>query len=141
MNEKGKQSGRSIQSTLFIGSLMKEMGKLAENKGRLIEKADEYLSRGCSQDETEELLSIDGFDQDMISAYLTSFSSTEPMESETGSLWGFEVKGSCGDKVTHEDLDIEIRASSKEDAKIKLQAIMDKEKDAGLEEIVNVYEL
>jgi hypothetical protein len=120
---------------------MKEMGKLAENKGMLIEKAEDYLSRGCSRDETEELLSIDGFDPDMISAYLTSFASSEPAESETGSSWGFEVKGSCGDKVTHEDLDIEIRASTKEEATIKLQAIMDKEKDAGLEKIINVYEL
>ena len=120
---------------------MREMGKLAESKGRLVANAEEYLSRGCSRDETEELLSIDGFDNDMISAYLTSSASVEPVETETGRVWGFEVKGSCGDKVTHEDLGMEIRAATKEEATIKLQAIMDKEKDAGLEKIINIFEI
>jgi hypothetical protein len=141
MKEKGKQTGRSVQTSLFIGSLMKEMSKLAEGRGMLVARAEEYLSRGCSRDETEELLSIDGFDKDLIASYLSSTASSEPQDNEGEPVWGFELKGSCGDRVTHEDLDIEIRASTKADAVKRIQEVIDTEKDAGLDSIVDVYEL
>ena len=141
MKSKAKQTGRSIQTSLFVGSLMKEMGKLAKSKGRLVVSADAYLSRGCSREETEELLAIDGFDRDMIDSYLSSTAAAEQSEQDRGQLWGFEIKGSCGDKVTHDDLDIEIRAATKDEAVIKLKAFMEDEKDAGLEKIVDVFEI
>ena len=141
VKSKDRQTGRSIQTSLFIGSLMKEMGKLAKSKGRLVVSADAYLSKGCSREETEELLAIDGFDRDMVDSYLSSTASAEQVDHEKGRFWGFEIRGSCGDKVTHEDLDIEIRAATRDEAVGKLKAIMDEEKDAGLDKIVDVFEI
>ena len=144
MKDKGEfQSGRQRQQRDFAQSLQNELNKMAVRRGDLVETAETYASQGCSPDEMGELLLIDGFDKDRIRSYISSIASVpDPEEKDEGKpAWGFEIKDKGGYTVTQKDLEIDLRAASREEAVKVLQGIMKSSPEAGLKRVVKIYEL
>ena len=122
-----KSSGRSVQSSIFMASLHKEMDALKNDKGRTIEAARQYLDEGCTSQEAKELLAIDGHPAEFIPAAIRMASQENHDHDREGSLqkWGFNAEDSYGRIVTHADMNVEIQASSKDEAWQKTEELVD----------------
>jgi hypothetical protein len=136
------KTGRNIQQALFLSSLRKQMDHMSSSmrKGRLEESAQTYLNEGCSPDEAMELLTIDGYNPEMVKACLSkvaSFNSgvswNEEPEDKTPK-WGFEVDDAYGRTVSNFDLDITITAGTESEALEKVAQLLgsgdDQKRDA-----------
>lgn len=123
-----KSSGRSVQSSLFMASLHKEMDFLKSNKNRVVEAAKQYLEEGCTTEEAKELLGIDGYPPEFIPAAIR-MASQEDYTTNNLLKWGFNAEDSYGRIITHDDLNVEIKAASKEEAWRKTEELIDSDGD------------
>jgi len=137
-----KSSGRNVQSSLFIKSLRKEMDKMSSSlhKDELVVKASEYFSDGCSAGEVEELLTIDGFNSELVHSCVHEMT----IESLDKNIipWGVDLEDNQGNIISHEDLNIEVLARDEKTARTRAEDLV---KEAGGEanfkKIVSVYPL
>ena len=115
------KTGRNIQRDIFLSSLRDQLDKMSEDyrKDDLCKVAGEYASQGMSELEVEELLVLDGFDTDLIHAYLTRTADNDDEE------WGFELEDEFGRVTSNFDIDITITASSASEAEHKIGDLVD----------------
>ena len=102
-------------------------------KGKLEETAQTYLEEGCSPEEVQELLTIDGYNSEMVKACLAKVASFEEPESKIPK-WGFEVDDAYGRTVSNFDLDVTITAATEKEAFEKVAKLLgsgdDQKRDA-----------
>lgn len=137
MSGNKKFSSRGAQSSLFFKELKKHMNVQSACKEALASTAEAYREDGCLPDEIEELLVLDGFDRDMANGYLH-----QPQASAKGKVWGFEVEDAYGNVTSHEDLGLEVYASSEPDAYSQTERLL-KEigYDFNFDRVVNVCKI
>jgi len=148
MNNKNKMSrntnratGNEIQRTDFLSSLREKLGKIASVHSKVYSSAQEYLSQGFSRPETEELLSIDGYDPDLVKTCMASLDSVEHAPS-SGKRWGFTVEDFYGRIASHVELNATIFAESEDEAMEKAEEfVSNADAEEGMERIVDVFEL
>ena len=138
-----KTSGRSFQSGLFLSNLRDELDKMTIVAHQVSHTAEEFFDQGYSSEDVRELLIIDGIDPELASSCVNSLKEPIVQEAaqESQEAWGFTVKDAVGNTLTHEDLGIEISASSDEEAKGKIENIISTNLEAGLKKLLEVHQL
>jgi len=111
------------------------MDKMAVFNDNLVKAASAYIGDGCSVKETKELLSIDGYEQEIVDHYFSKRASKAD-----GIMWGFDVEDSYGKILTSEDLGIEICASDEKQAFARAEEMVKLAGcDSDFEKIIGVY--
>jgi len=119
------KTGRNIQRDMFLSSLRQQMDHMSSSmrKGKLEEAAQTYLDEGCSPEEAQELLTIDGYNREMVKACLARVASVEEPETKMPQ-WGFEVEDAYGRTVSNFDVDVTITAATEKEAFEKVSCLL-----------------
>jgi hypothetical protein len=111
---------------MFFSNLHAQMDKMAGklHKSELFKAAKAYLGQGFSATEAEELLTMDGYDPDLIQSCIVSLASDKAEPATGEHEWGFEVEDSYGRVSSSFDLGITIRAKNETEAMTKTEKIL-----------------
>ena len=104
-----KITPREFQRGIFLASLRQQLNKVADAHSKIITAARDYSRDGLDENEVRELLLIDGYNPEVVTAAMERLAE----EGDAGERWGFELADAVGRTLTHEDLSVE--ASSEDE--------------------------
>ena len=114
-----KITPREFQRGIFLASLRQQLNKVADAHSKIITAARDYSRDGLDENEVRELLLIDGYNPEVVTAAMERLAE----EGDAGEQWGFRVE-SQGRIYSNADLGLVVTAMGVDDALEKTQELL-----------------
>ena len=111
---------REFQRGLFLSSIREELGKIADAHSKVITAARAYAADGMDELEVRELLTIDGYNVQVIDGCMERLAA-QPV---SNTAWGFELEDAYGRLVSNADMQIHLEAASEDEAIAQAEQIV-----------------